>query len=364
MNWKSLILAAITTTVLILLVAGATGTAPPKNMYWTIVWMYFTIEAWQYWKWKSLLPYFLYLLVIITAGEIMKGSGVEYHSIPVLILLIITNIGGLIIFYILLNKWKSDSVSAKKQIYEKEAITNKVNDIVMNKQKITQINKVSSHEMKTKPIIEHTIDNLNYRDTLPGQDKVAGNFMPRSDNSKPVVTNKITDDFYAQAWDEINDQDKTPDKALWAKSFSVTQGDEKKAQAKYIELRVAQLQEIANREQRQREIAIQEEKQAIINAKIEAMKKNALKSKTYSNDDWESRTLCGDGKCIGIIGSDGRCKECGKTLEETKNDNKDKSPYDADAPIDLSNRVLCSDESCIGIMGPDGICTKCRRLLR
>ena len=120
MNWKSLILAAITTTVLILLVAGATGTAPPKNMYWTIVWMYFTIEAWQYWKWKSLLPYFLYLLVIITAGEIMKGSGVEYHSIPVLILLIITNIGGLIIFYILLNKWKSDSVSAKKQIYEKK----------------------------------------------------------------------------------------------------------------------------------------------------------------------------------------------------------------------------------------------------
>jgi hypothetical protein len=30
------------------------------------------------------------------------------------------------------------------------------------------------------------------------------------------------------------------------------------------------------------------------------------------SDDWESRTLCSDGNCIGIIGANGRCKECGK----------------------------------------------------
>ena len=28
--------------------------------------------------------------------------------------------------------------------------------------------------------------------------------------------------------------------------------------------------------------------------------------------DWENRKLCSDGNCIGVIGSDGRCKECGK----------------------------------------------------
>jgi hypothetical protein len=28
--------------------------------------------------------------------------------------------------------------------------------------------------------------------------------------------------------------------------------------------------------------------------------------------DFASRTLCSDGSCIGVIGSDGHCKECGK----------------------------------------------------
>ena len=31
--------------------------------------------------------------------------------------------------------------------------------------------------------------------------------------------------------------------------------------------------------------------------------------------DWESRTLCSDESCIGVIGSNGRCKECGKVFE-------------------------------------------------
>lgn len=31
--------------------------------------------------------------------------------------------------------------------------------------------------------------------------------------------------------------------------------------------------------------------------------------------DWENRTLCSDESCIGVIGSDGRCKECGKPYD-------------------------------------------------
>ena len=31
-----------------------------------------------------------------------------------------------------------------------------------------------------------------------------------------------------------------------------------------------------------------------------------------SDIDWESRTLCIDESCIGVIGPDGMCKECGK----------------------------------------------------
>jgi hypothetical protein len=28
--------------------------------------------------------------------------------------------------------------------------------------------------------------------------------------------------------------------------------------------------------------------------------------------DWDNRRLCSDGNCIGVIGADGRCKECGR----------------------------------------------------
>ena len=31
-----------------------------------------------------------------------------------------------------------------------------------------------------------------------------------------------------------------------------------------------------------------------------------------SGDDWDNRTLCIDESCIGVIGPDGRCNECGK----------------------------------------------------
>ena len=33
-------------------------------------------------------------------------------------------------------------------------------------------------------------------------------------------------------------------------------------------------------------------------------------------EDWENRVLCSDESCIGVIGPDGRCKECGKPYEE------------------------------------------------
>ena len=33
------------------------------------------------------------------------------------------------------------------------------------------------------------------------------------------------------------------------------------------------------------------------------------------DDQWEDRVSCSDGNCIGVIGSDGKCKECGKPGE-------------------------------------------------
>ena len=33
-----------------------------------------------------------------------------------------------------------------------------------------------------------------------------------------------------------------------------------------------------------------------------------------ADEDWEKRVLCSDEACIGVIGPDGKCKECGKPL--------------------------------------------------
>ncbi|MFZ2806159.1 MAG: hypothetical protein WAZ60_07185 [Desulfosalsimonadaceae bacterium] len=35
-------------------------------------------------------------------------------------------------------------------------------------------------------------------------------------------------------------------------------------------------------------------------------------SKAKNEDSFENRVLCSDGSCIGVVGTDGRCKMCGK----------------------------------------------------
>jgi hypothetical protein len=38
-----------------------------------------------------------------------------------------------------------------------------------------------------------------------------------------------------------------------------------------------------------------------------------------ADEEWEKRRLCSDESCIGVIGSDGRCKECGRPYEGDRN---------------------------------------------
>lgn len=93
--------------------------------------------------------------------------------------------------------------------------------------------------------------------------------------------------------------------------------------------------------------------------------------------DWENRTLCSDESCIGVIGKDGRCKECGLPYEgeinmvspahgnfseapeeESVDDEMNEDIYSSEDP-DWENRKLCRDENCIGVIGPDGKCKEC-----
>jgi hypothetical protein len=91
------------------------------------------------------------------------------------------------------------------------------------------------------------------------------------------------------------------------------------------------------------------------------------------NEEWEKRILCSDEACIGTIGTDGKCKECGKAYEgklpeehdvssaqpATVQKQKPVSADEADLDDDWEKRVLCSDGACIGVIGPDGSCREC-----
>ena len=92
------------------------------------------------------------------------------------------------------------------------------------------------------------------------------------------------------------------------------------------------------------------------------------------NEDWEKRILCGDESCIGTIGPDGKCRECGKPYEgelpsghsvnggqalAAEEQKPVSSKTDTDSADDWDKRVLCSDESCIGTIGEDGKCKEC-----
>lgn len=46
------------------------------------------------------------------------------------------------------------------------------------------------------------------------------------------------------------------------------------------------------------------------NEPVENFKTNT--ESTASDEEWEKRVLCSDESCIGTIGPDGRCRECGK----------------------------------------------------
>jgi hypothetical protein len=101
--------------------------------------------------------------------------------------------------------------------------------------------------------------------------------------------------------------------------------------------------------------------------------------------DPASRRLCPDGNCIGLIGPDGRCKECGRSsdgkpaalvgkvasqdTDDTDNtddgdDTGDGDARDAAAPEAKAGafdpkRKLCPDGNCTGVLGADGVCPEC-----
>lgn len=105
------------------------------------------------------------------------------------------------------------------------------------------------------------------------------------------------------------------------------------------------------------------------------MEKSEAQSANHPTDsEWHQRKLCSDENCIGVIGPDGRCKECGKPYADDPDPAalppqpvpvQDPPPIgsaaeETDSSRDeWENRRLCRDENCIGVIGPDGRCKEC-----
>ena len=97
-----------------------------------------------------------------------------------------------------------------------------------------------------------------------------------------------------------------------------------------------------------------------------------------ADEDWEKRVLCSDESCIGTVGPDGKCRECGKPYESALPDGNGQGALQTPAPAEEKSaipegavsddewekRVLCSDGACIGVIGPDGKCKECGKPLR
>ena len=100
-------------------------------------------------------------------------------------------------------------------------------------------------------------------------------------------------------------------------------------------------------------------------------------SRFDNEEDWEKRILCSDESCIGVIGADGKCKECGRIYEgKCSNEKVTGSPHgesaeeqktvpseNSECDDDWDKRILCGDESCIGVIGADGKCKECGKPL-
>jgi hypothetical protein len=103
---------------------------------------------------------------------------------------------------------------------------------------------------------------------------------------------------------------------------------------------------------------------------------------TKQDDDFDpsQRRLCPDGSCVGLLGSDGKCKICGTpgsggaavtpaanspALPTPEPEISDESGAPTmsgaeEAAFD-PNRRLCPDDACIGVIGSNNRCSVCGR---
>lgn len=213
-SWIAFIVANIVAVFLIAFISAAVGIKPQGNITWTVFWIYLSIEAWKSWRWKALLPYPLFLVLTIIFQAVVAATGSNYLSWTHISVLLFLNIGGLVIFYLLLRKTQN----------------NQKIDAAQNRTKTDKQWVADTESDFNKPI----------GNTIPGKITVQKpSSQSNNESSKVKGGNDITvneDELYEQIWKEI--EDNKTDIGLWAKCFSTCEGDENKTKALYVSKRV------------------------------------------------------------------------------------------------------------------------------
>lgn len=82
--------------------------------------------------------------------------------------------------------------------------------------------------------------------------------------------------------------------------------------------------------------------------------------------DLDTRQLCPDGNCVGVLDERGVCKLCGASASAEPVAPDSVAPDTVGCELsavsdddDIETRRLCPDGACIGVIGPDGKCKTC-----
>ena len=183
-SWKTFVVAFIVAVILNVFLSAAIGVEPRKNIIWTVLWIYLSIEAWKFWKWKALLPYPLYIILYLIFSSVILSTGVDYFSWPHISVALFFNFGGLITFYLLLCKSKHNQ------------------DI----------------DTSTSPLVAYsTVDPVvtDFSKSLP------------TENYSTILLQNVADE--ERVYDEIAKELETgiTDKGLWTRLFAECDGDER-----------------------------------------------------------------------------------------------------------------------------------------
>ena len=336
-SWKTFIIALIVAFFLNIFISAITGVEPRKNIMWTALWIYLSIEAWKFWKWKALLPYPLYLVINLVLTLIFlsvnTATGLGNLSWSHISAAVFLNIGGLITFYLFLSKSqhnqdiaagvsppvvyatvdpiaKGRTTQLQERTHRKPTIENKV----------TSKEKAILEELRNESIL--TANEFIEKMAVVDAREEAERFEKLLRSITEPFINKISKLKNAGLLNEQEYEQKKRKIIEKHRAELLDEQEQKKRAMIKQEGSVLCDDDIRECPRCGMENRIQKISVGFIQKCNECGNIDYFKEKPICETSWENRVLCSDESCIGVIRKDGKCKICGKRgdVELPKND--------------------------------------------